>query len=106
MPGKIDTPGAIDVSKIQPHGLLYLENSYVVPGGMFNEMYRWDSYFIIRGLLRVGRIQTKDGHFSPVSRLSTGLLKPEVKSATKVLPINDRTSLKEPVSGRRGCRNH
>jgi alpha,alpha-trehalase len=37
------------------HGLLYLENPYVVPGGQFNEMYGWDSYFIIRGLLRDGR---------------------------------------------------
>jgi alpha,alpha-trehalase len=26
-----------------------------VPGGQFNEMYGWDSYFIIRGLLRDGR---------------------------------------------------
>lgn len=33
------------------HGLLYLPHPYVVPGGMFNEMYGWDSYFIIRGLL-------------------------------------------------------
>jgi len=37
------------------HGLLYLENPYVVPGGQFNEMYGWDSYFIIRGLLRDSR---------------------------------------------------
>ena len=41
-----------DAGKIQPRGLLYLENPYVVPGGQFNEMYGWDSYFIIRGLLR------------------------------------------------------
>ncbi len=41
-----------DAAKIQPNGLLYLENPYVVPGGRFNEMYGWDSYFIIRGLLR------------------------------------------------------
>ena len=41
--------------KIKDHGLLYLENPYVVPGGQFNEMYGWDSYFIIRGLLRSGR---------------------------------------------------
>ena len=27
---------------------------YVVPGGRFNEMYGWDSYFIIRGLLEDG----------------------------------------------------
>jgi alpha,alpha-trehalase len=40
------------LNKIQRHGLLYLPNPYVVPGGQFNEMYGWDSYFIIRGLLR------------------------------------------------------
>jgi alpha,alpha-trehalase len=38
--------------QILPRGLLYLPNPYVVPGGQFNEMYGWDSYFIIRGLLR------------------------------------------------------
>ena len=31
-------------------GLLYLPNPYVVPGGRFNEMYGWDSYFIVLGL--------------------------------------------------------
>jgi alpha,alpha-trehalase len=34
------------------HGLLYLPHPYVVPGGRFNEMYGWDSYFIQVGLLR------------------------------------------------------
>jgi len=53
--------GEIDTTKIQPHGLLYLENKYVVPGGRFNEMYGWDSYFIIRGLLRSGRIELARG---------------------------------------------
>ena len=42
-------------SENRDHGLLYLENPYVVPGGQFNEMYGWDSYFMIRGLLRDGR---------------------------------------------------
>ncbi|MGH7977845.1 MAG: trehalase family glycosidase, partial [Limisphaerales bacterium] len=28
---------------------------YVVPGGRFNELYYWDSYFIIQGLLQDGR---------------------------------------------------
>jgi alpha,alpha-trehalase len=32
-------------------GLLYLPNKYVVPGGRFNEMYGWDSYFILLGLI-------------------------------------------------------
>jgi alpha,alpha-trehalase len=53
--------GEIDTSKIQPHGLLYLENKYVVPGGRFNEMYGWDSYFIIRGLLEAGRVELARG---------------------------------------------
>ena len=35
-------------------GLLYLPRPYVVPGGRFNEMYGWDSYFIQVGLLRDG----------------------------------------------------
>ena len=39
------------------HGLLYLPHPYVVPGGRFNEMYGWDSYFINVGLLASGRLQ-------------------------------------------------
>jgi alpha,alpha-trehalase len=35
----------------KPPGLLYLPNNYVVPGGRFNEMYGWDSYFILLGLV-------------------------------------------------------
>ncbi|HWB97071.1 MAG TPA: trehalase family glycosidase [Bryobacteraceae bacterium] len=38
------------------HGLLYLPRPYVVPGGRFNEMYGWDSYFIQVGLLRDGEV--------------------------------------------------
>jgi alpha,alpha-trehalase len=41
-----------DRSKVVEHGLLYLPHPYVVPGGRFNEMYGWDSYFILVGLLR------------------------------------------------------
>ncbi len=43
--------------QIREHGLLYLPYPYVVPGGRFNEMYGWDSYFIQLGLLRDGRIE-------------------------------------------------
>ena len=49
--------GELDTRRFQPHGLLYLPGKYVVPGGRFNEMYGWDSYFIIRGLLRAGRLE-------------------------------------------------
>ena len=44
------------VGDIKEHGLLYLPHPYVVPGGRFNEMYGWDSYFIHVGLLRDGEI--------------------------------------------------
>lgn len=43
-----------DPEKIELHGLLYLPHPYVVPGGRFNEMYGWDSYFILLGLVRDG----------------------------------------------------
>jgi len=55
LPAVIHHLGEVDVNKLRP-GLLYLPNPYVVPGGMFNEMYGWDSYFIIRGLLQDGNI--------------------------------------------------
>jgi alpha,alpha-trehalase len=61
LPVEIHRLGEVDTAKIQPHGLLYLENKYVVPGGRFNEMYGWDSYFIIRGLLRAGRVELARG---------------------------------------------
>ncbi len=61
LPVEIHHLGEIDTSKIQPHGLLYLENKYVVPGGRFNEMYGWDSYFIVRGLLRAQRVELARG---------------------------------------------
>jgi alpha,alpha-trehalase len=44
-----------DHNKITEHGLLYLPGRYVVPGGRFNEIYGWDSYFIVIGLLHTGR---------------------------------------------------
>ncbi|MEO1299164.1 MAG: trehalase family glycosidase [Cyanobacteria bacterium J06636_16] len=40
-----------EVDQIEQHGLLYLPGKYVVPGGRFNELYGWDSYFIFLGLL-------------------------------------------------------
>jgi alpha,alpha-trehalase len=45
----------------ESEGLLYLEHPYVVPGGQFNEMYGWDSYFIILGLLRENRFDLAKG---------------------------------------------
>ncbi|MGB9153814.1 MAG: trehalase family glycosidase [Alphaproteobacteria bacterium] len=56
-----DHPGTLeikvlpdDLSVTRDHGILYLPYDYVVPGGRFNEMYAWDSYWIILGLLQDG----------------------------------------------------
>lgn len=46
-----------DSADMKEQGLLYLPKPYVVPGGRFNEMYGWDSYFIQVGLLRDGELQ-------------------------------------------------
>jgi len=45
----------VPVSSLRQSGLLYLPKPYIVPGGRFNEMYGWDSYFIELGLLADGR---------------------------------------------------
>jgi alpha,alpha-trehalase len=61
LPHIIHWPERVTGNGIQPPGLLFLENPYVVPGGRFNEMYGWDSYFIIRGLLRAGKVELARG---------------------------------------------
>jgi alpha,alpha-trehalase len=61
LPVEIHRLGEGGTINIQPPGLLYLPHQYVVPGGRFNEMYGWDSYFIVRGLLLAGRLELARG---------------------------------------------
>jgi alpha,alpha-trehalase len=61
LPHRIKHLGDVKMSEIPRPGLLYLPNRYVVPGGRFNEMFGWDSYFIILGLLRDGRVELAKG---------------------------------------------
>jgi alpha,alpha-trehalase len=56
LPTKILHLGDISPGSLPP-GLLFLPHPYVVPGGKFNEMYGWDSYFIIRGLIEDGEVR-------------------------------------------------
>jgi alpha,alpha-trehalase len=51
LPTKITHMGDVTVADLKQEGLLYLPHPYVVPGGRFNEMYGWDSYFILLGLI-------------------------------------------------------
>lgn len=55
LPKAIAKIGDLDPRTLPQQGLLYLPKPYVVPGGFFNEMYGWDSYFIVLGLLADGR---------------------------------------------------
>jgi alpha,alpha-trehalase len=50
LPRRIDKIADVRPEELRAPGLLYLPNAYVVPGGRFNEMYGWDSYFIVIGL--------------------------------------------------------
>jgi alpha,alpha-trehalase len=50
LPKRIEKLGDVMPQSLPVQGLLYLPHPYVVPGGRFNEMYGWDSFFILLGL--------------------------------------------------------
>jgi alpha,alpha-trehalase len=70
----------LDLTKLQEPGLLYLPRPYVVPGGRFNEMYGWDSYFIQLGLLR-------DDQVGPAQDMADNFLY-EIGNYGKILNAN------------------
>lgn len=61
LPKPIRALGSLQPQQVPVPGLLYLPHPYVVPGGRFNEMYGWDSYFIELGLLADHREQLARG---------------------------------------------
>lgn len=61
LPRTIHHEGDLAPEQITTPGLLYLPNRYVVPGGRFNEMYGWDTYFILLGELADGRVDLARG---------------------------------------------
>ena len=73
-------PLPADTEHLRDQGLLYLPRPYVVPGGRFNEMYGWDSYFIQLGLLRDGRI--------PLARDMADNFLYEIRQYGKILNAN------------------
>ncbi|MGA9295430.1 MAG: alpha,alpha-trehalase TreF [Ignavibacteriaceae bacterium] len=52
----IRTPHAVNVNST----LLPLKFPYIVPGGRFREIYYWDSFFTILGLLADGKVSTAE----------------------------------------------
>ncbi len=61
LPRVIHALGDVKTAELPVEGLLYLPNRYVVPGGRFNEMYGWDSYFILLGLVHDGHADVARG---------------------------------------------
>ncbi|MCB9564565.1 MAG: alpha,alpha-trehalase [Kofleriaceae bacterium] len=55
------TPLPADPAALVPLVPLYLPHPYVVPGGRFQEMYGWDSFFILQGLLVDGEVDLARG---------------------------------------------
>ena len=51
LPVRIRRLGEFQPDTLESRGYLYLPHPYVVPGGFFNEMFGWDSYFIELGLI-------------------------------------------------------
>ncbi len=68
-------PLPADPEAIPAFGILYLPKPYVVPGGRFNEMYGWDSYFIVLGLLDDGYVDLArdivENHIYEIEKYST-----------------------------------
>ena len=61
LPADDDPPGRDQpATSIRP-ACFICRDKYVVPGGRFNEMYGWDSYFIIRGCCSAGRVDLARG---------------------------------------------
>ncbi|PLW16901.1 hypothetical protein PCANC_20153 [Puccinia coronata f. sp. avenae] len=52
-----ELPSHRSFPSLADHGSLYLPFPYVVPGGRFQEMYAWDSFFIALGLLRHNQVR-------------------------------------------------
>jgi alpha,alpha-trehalase len=61
LPRRIEKLADVMPQELPAEGLLYLPHPYVVPGGRFNEMYGWDSYFIILGLEIDGKTELAKG---------------------------------------------
>ena len=55
--------------KIKGSSLLPLPHPYIVPGGRFNEIYYWDSYFTMLGLQVSGRVDLIESMIDNFSHL-------------------------------------
>jgi alpha,alpha-trehalase len=58
------------LSEVSKHStLIPIPNPYIIPGGRFREIYYWDSYFTLHGLLADGEIETVENMIDNFSYL-------------------------------------
>jgi alpha,alpha-trehalase len=88
LPKAPDAAWVLSTTRAGRHGLLTLALDqqgrglpFVVPGGRFNELYGWDSYFIVRGLLE------HEGHFD-LARAMVENQAYEIEHYSKILNAN------------------
>ena len=93
-------PLPADTKAITRHGLLYMPHPYVVPGGRFNEMYGWDSYFIQVGLLRDGETRARQGHGRQL-RLPDRALRDAAEREPDLLSLPLAAAVPHPDAARR-----
>lgn len=67
-------------------GLMFIPNDYIVPGGMFNEMFGWDSFFMIKGLLNSAQYII-DNPGSEIYFAGKGYRKATVQDAVQMFQI-------------------
>ena len=58
--------------------LILMENPFIVPGGRFREMYYWDTYWTILGLIQSEMTNTVKGKYLLHDRLGVILQKFEM----------------------------
>jgi alpha,alpha-trehalase len=59
--GLNERPGILSLELVEDDAGLVRGLPFVVPGGRFNELYGWDSYFIVLGLLQDGFVERAKG---------------------------------------------
>lgn len=59
---KLGRKVSTDVAKEpEQYSFLYVPHGFIVPGGRFKELYYWDSFWIVRGLIISGMVETAKG---------------------------------------------
>ncbi|KAK9500278.1 hypothetical protein O3M35_001566 [Rhynocoris fuscipes] len=51
----------LNISNPERDSVVFLPNGFIAPGGRFNEMYYWDTFWVIKGLILCDMVETAKG---------------------------------------------